>query len=179
VHRERLGGNHMHFSREKKYRIPENLIRYLCGFPDPDVVRCVADTLYRLQIRAPGHVSFEGLDDNEEANRTELARQIALSEDAPHFVRRVVQAEKPVQGEDVDTLRAEIRAEYGETVFSDKPTGPPPVRGPFGEATITLKPGAVPVKQRMYQIHGERRAAWSEGIEKMERELKLEDGVSA
>jgi hypothetical protein len=93
-------------------------------------------------------------------------------------MRRVVQAEKPVQGEDVDTLRAEIRMEYGETVFSDKPTGPPPVRGPFGEATITLKPGAVPVKQRMYQIHSERRATWSEGIEKMERELKLEDGVS-
>jgi hypothetical protein len=37
----------------------------------------------------------------------------------------------------------------------------------------------MPVKQRMYQFHGERRAAWSEGIEKMERELKIEDGVSA
>ncbi len=70
VHSERLGGNHMHFSREKKYRIPENLIRYLCGFPDPDVMRCVADTLYQLQIRAQGHVSFEVLDDDEEANRT-------------------------------------------------------------------------------------------------------------
>ncbi len=91
----------------------------------------------------------------------------------------MVQAEKPVQGEDVDTLRAEIRAEYGEAVFSDKPTGPVPDRGSFGEATITFKPGAVPVKLRMYQIHGERRAAWSEGIEKMERERKLEDGVSA
>ncbi len=44
VHCERLGGNHMHFSREKKYRIPENLIRYHCGFPDPDVVRCVTET---------------------------------------------------------------------------------------------------------------------------------------
>ncbi len=67
-------------------------------------MRHVADTLYRLQIRAPKHVSFEGIDDDEEAHRTELAWQIALSDDAPHFVRRVV----PVQGEDVDMLRAEI-----------------------------------------------------------------------
>ncbi len=66
----------------------------------------------------------------------------------------MVQAEKQVQGDDVDTLRAEICAEYGETLFSDKPTRPPPGRGPFGEATIILKPGAVPVKQCIYQIHG-------------------------
>ena len=45
VHRERLGGNHMLFGRKKKCRIPENLIQYLCGFPDPEVVRRVADTL--------------------------------------------------------------------------------------------------------------------------------------
>ena len=39
VHRERLGGNHIRFGRKKKYRITEKLIRYLCGFPDPEVVR--------------------------------------------------------------------------------------------------------------------------------------------
>jgi hypothetical protein len=64
-------------------------------------------------------------------------------------------------------------------VFSDKPTGQPSVRGPFCEANINLKLGPLLVKQCMYQIHSERRAAWSEGIEKMERELKLEDGLSA
>ena len=151
----------MRFGREKKYRIPENLIRYLCGFPDrkwcAEWLTPCCDCRFALQETSPS----KGFDEDKEADRNELALQIALSEDAPHFVRRVVQAEKPVQGEDVDTLRAEIRAEYGETVFSDKPTGPPPIRGPFGEATITLKPGAVPVKQRMYQIHGERRATWS------------------
>ena len=101
----------MRFGREKKYRIPENLIRYLCGFPHPEVVRRVANTLLRFQVRTPENVSFEGLDEDKEADRNDLARQIALSEDAPHFVRRVVQAEKPVRREDVDTLRAEIRAE--------------------------------------------------------------------
>ncbi len=41
-HRERLGGNRMRFGRQKKYRIPEDLIRNLCGFADPVVVRKVA-----------------------------------------------------------------------------------------------------------------------------------------
>ena len=134
----------------------------------------------RMQISPARTVDFEGGDEDDDDGSVDvLAREIALSEDAPVFVRRVVQADAPVQGDDVEVLRAQIVEEYRESVFSDKPTGPPPVRGPFGEATIILKPGAVPVKQRMFQIQGERRKAWNEGIEKLEREQKLEDGVSA
>ena len=66
----------------------------------------------------------------------------------------------PFLNDGVEERRPQILEEYADTVFSGKITGSPPVRGPFGEAEINLKPGAVPVRQRPFQIVGERRTAW-------------------
>ena len=40
----------------------------------------------------------------------------------------------------IQALRARLRQKYGDTFFSGKPVFPPPVRGPYGEAKIRLKP---------------------------------------
>ena len=72
-----------------------------------------------------------------------------------------------------------ILKEYDGTVFGTKTPGCPPVRGPFGEAEINLKPGAVPIKQRMFQIQGERRETWIKLTDTLIEQGKWEDGVSA
>ena len=40
----------------------------------------------------------------------------------------------------IQALRARLKQKYGDTFFSGKPVFPPPVRGPYGEAKIRLKP---------------------------------------
>ena len=55
----------------------------------------------------------------------------------------------------------------------------PPVRGPFAEATIEIKPGVTPVKQRPFQVVGERRDALTKLIQQLEKEGKVERGMSA
>jgi hypothetical protein len=60
---------------------------------------------------------------------------------------------------------------FKDTLLKTVVTGPPPVRGPFGEATIVIKPGTSALKQRMYQIHGKRREKWAEIIAR--HELKV------
>ena len=43
----------------------------------------------------------------------------------------------------IQALRARLKQKYGDTFFSGKPVFPPPVRGPYGEAKIRLKPDPV------------------------------------
>ena len=78
----------------------------------------------------------------------------------------------------MECLRQKILEDFKDTVFNTEVTGPPPVRGPFGEATIVIKPGTSALKQRMYQIHGERREKWAEIIASHESKGWLKDGVS-
>ena len=156
----------MRFGRTKKYRIPEDLIRHLCGFADPVVVRKVVRNLELMGWREPMRVGFEGVDSDDEIEDPiiDVAREIAKSDLAPHFVGSVVQASGAAQGPGVEIARQKILDEYKDSVFNTEIMGPPPVRGPFGEATIVIKPGTSAVKQRMYQIHGERREKWAEII---------------
>ena len=60
----------------------------------------------------------------------------------------------------MDHIRKTLLAEYADTVFDTHTTGDPKVSVPNGLAEIILKPNARPVKQKMFQIQGERRAAW-------------------
>ena len=64
-------------------------------------------------------------------------------------------------------------------MFSEKPLIDPPVRGPYCECEIKLKPDATPVKQREFQISGERREAMIKMVEKLLEENKIEVGQSA
>ena len=92
------------------------------------------------------------------------------------FIKGFVGSKDPVEGGNVDDLRAKIVGDYKGTVFSGKTTGDPPIRGPLGEAEIIIKPGSVPSKQRAFSITGERRDAWVRLIDDLIKEGKIEPG---
>jgi hypothetical protein len=70
-----------------------------------------------------------------------------------------------------------VLSDFQGSVFITKmPSDLPPVRGPFGEAEIKLKPGAKPVKQRMFHITGERREAWEKLTDEVIQAGKVEPG---
>jgi hypothetical protein len=50
------------------------------------------------------------------------------------------------------------------------------VRGTFGEAKVVLKPGVVPIKQRPYQMAGDRRAAWYRLTDQLLEDGNIEPG---
>ena len=82
-----------------------------------------------------------------------------------------------VQGDLADQLRRQVLLDYTGTVFrKEVPPTDRPIRGPFGEATIELAPGAQPIKQRAFHMHGERGEALGKLIDQYVREGKLEPG---
>jgi hypothetical protein len=93
-----------------------------------------------------------------------------------HFVKGFVQASDSVQGSSVQQLRQKVFQDYATTVFLGKTSGDPPRRGEYGEAEIILHPGALPVKQRPYQMVGERRAAWVRLTDQLLEDGKIEPG---
>ncbi len=118
----------------------------MCSFPDPEVVREIATNLWKMGFQPTKRVRFE--DEKDEGEElVQLARHIATSEHAEAFVRGVVIAEGPKAGLEADALRQTFLSDYRDTVFDIQVRGPPPIRGPFGEATIKLKAGAISKKQ--------------------------------
>jgi hypothetical protein len=65
--REKLGGRHMRFNQRQKFRIPEGVIRYLCSFPDLEVVREIATNLWKMGFQPTKRVRFED-EKNEKRN---------------------------------------------------------------------------------------------------------------
>ena len=153
-HRESLGGNHIRFSREEKYRIPEGVIRYLCGFPDPVVVERVTRYLRAMQFSPFNEVRDQDLNDQ---RLTDMARALTTTEHLPQFVRSIVVAEGHMPGEEAEKRRLSLKADYADSVFNITRKSPPIVRGPFGEATIELRPGANPIKKECTR-------SWAPGV---------------
>ena len=59
----------------------------------------------------------------------------------------------------VQALRARLKQKYRGTFFTGKPVFPPPVRGPYGEAKIPLKPDPRVYRHREFALRGERKEA--------------------
>ncbi len=72
-------------------------------------------------------------------------------------IKGVLEARYPHDSPEVEALRQKLLEDFAGTVFQDRTGGNPPIRGPHGEAVIILKPGSIPIKQRMIQIHGEKK----------------------
>ena len=123
-----------------------------------------------------------GLATQEEKNLLEgpclekLAWRMVQEEVEIDFIKGFVASRDVKMGECVEEIRKQLLTEYADSVFVGKTGGSPPVRGPYGEAEIILKPGAVPVKQRPYQMTGERRAAWVALTDQLIADGKLEKG---
>jgi hypothetical protein len=175
-HRKILGGNNIGVTRNQKYRIPEGLVRYLAGLPDSEEVRRVVDYIRLLRLDPLPDMTVRWLPEPEDLQQ--WAEKLCAIGQGDHFVNGVVVANKELDGEMAATLRAKMLGEYQGTVFSNKSVRDPPVRGPFGEATITLKPGVTPRKQRPFQMHGERLEAWKKLIDQLIEDGKIEEGVS-
>ncbi len=57
----------MRFNQRQKFRIPEGVIRYLCSFPDLEVVREIATNLWKMGFQPTKRVRFED-EKNEKRN---------------------------------------------------------------------------------------------------------------
>ena len=67
----------------------------------------------------------------------------------------------------IKALRTRLKQKYGEIFFRGRPVFPPPVRGPYGEAKIRLKPDPRVYRHREFALRGERK----EATEKILREF--------
>ncbi len=165
----------MRFNQGQKIQIPEGVIWYLCSFPDTEVVREIASNLWKMCFQPTKRVRFE--DEKDEGEElVQLARHIATSEHAEAFIRGVVIADGPKEFPEAEALRQKVLADYKDTVFDTRVHGSPTIRGPFGEATIKLKPGAIPKKQRPYQIFEDRKVRFENQIRRFEEENQVAGG---
>ena len=55
--------------------------------------------------------------------------------------------------------RAGLKEKYEDTFYSGKPVFPPPVRGPYGETQILLKPDSHVYWNQQFALSGERKEA--------------------
>ena len=93
------------------------------------------------------------------------------------FTKGIVEAREPCDQPGVEERRQKVLSDFQDHVFRSKLTNEqPPIRGPFGEAEINLKPGAKPVKQRMFHITGERKEAWEKLTDDVITSGKVEPG---
>ena len=59
----------------------------------------------------------------------------------------------------IRALSARLEQKYGDTFFTGKPLFPPPVRAPYGEAQIRLKPDPRVYRHGEFTLRGERNEA--------------------
>ena len=95
-----------------------------------------------------------------------------------NFIKCVVEARDPLDSTEDEKRRQQLFEDYKENVFTGKTGGSPPIRGPFGEAEIKLKPDAKPISHRPFQITGERKDAWIRLTDEILNEGKVEPGKS-
>ena len=121
----------------------------------------------KAEIDKLGLLNLPDLEDEDEVDddwmgtKTFLAHQMANNDKAHlRFIRGAVEAREPAQEAEIEAHISEIKTRFGQTSLSGMCPVDPPIRGPFGEAEIWLKPDAIPVNVAPYRIPGERKAAW-------------------
>ena len=174
----------MHFGTKQKYRVPQKLIEYLCEWnrQTEPVVRMVHH-LRKLQLKPPssgGDIEGDEMDEPtlSESELLSLAETLLQHEPNEAECNSIIQHNQSAEGAEVENYRAAIFKDYEKTAFSTGTSGDPPKRFEFGEAEINLKADAVPLKQRMFQIQGERRDAWTKLTNELIAQGKLEESVS-
>lgn len=207
-HRLRMGGPERGVNKELAYHIPEGVVEYVAGLTPqvpiaevevvckegerlfeegeseefipltPEIIR-VAEELRFWQIRCQPDVPLECEGEEEEM---EVLLQIAnYLQEEECLVATVGGPEGLVA--DTSPLATELKEklmeEFGKTSLSGEYLPDPPVRGPFGEAEINLRPDAVPVNRPPFHIMGERRQALIDLVRKAREAKKLEPGVGA
>ena len=143
--------------------------------PDHDKYQRLVNYVKCLRFDCPTHARVNPILDDETIET--IAHRLYNQEKDIRFIKGAVDARDPMDTKDVDQRRERLHQEFKDTVFSGKVTGSPPIRGPFGEAFIKLKPGATPIKHRPFNITGERRTAWIRLTDEILKDGKIEPGM--
>ena len=164
--------HHHHTSKQSPISLNTNYTDFITHWKELEAQEHLLQHLERLQLTSephhpkmaspdyPGLAEFplhQVLTKNE---LLEIIHNLTIPFGNISYVRGFIETGESVQSTLADQLRTNILEDYKDSVFSNKTTGNPPKRGIYGEAEIVLKPGAVPVRQRAYQMAGERRTAW-------------------
>ena len=92
---------------------------------------------------------------------------------------KVIQVREPHEHPLAEAARKEVLERFANTALSGKYIPNPPVRGPFGAASITLMEGAVPVSKPTFRIGGERREIHKKLVQEIVAADKVEPGAGA
>ena len=114
----------MHFSRNKKFRIPEALIRYLCGWVQPGDRGRAVSLIHLMRLDALPEIANDG--EFTEVDNEALATELELQGSLAPFVSSVVVADRPYEGSLVEQLRNNLLEKYRDTVFSNAHVADPP-----------------------------------------------------
>ena len=143
-------------------------------------MEAITSYLWKLGLRETPEIPEMGNEESPppltESDLQEVADHMFHHDVDINFIKGFVHTNHPMDTMEVGTLKQKILDDYASTVFTGHTTGNPPKRGAFSEAEIILRPGAVPVKQRPYQMTGERRAAWVKLTDQLIHDGKIEPG---
>ena len=205
-HRNRMGGNKGCAKKEVAYHIPPELIEYVSGLVrnkdgnseksnfqissnsiedqgvsqekmDTELIEKIEKVRF-MRLRAIPEIDFwdENPDEDEDV-LVEIAQRMILAEKKIFSVKTAIEPIEISENVLVTQLKESLLAEFGDNSLSGKyPTDPLPIRGPFGEGEIWLKPEARPVSVPPYQLNGERREALDQLVGKAIEQGKLEAG---
>lgn len=170
-HRVQQGGTGR-VVKELAYRIPANMVEYVLGLPpkhrrsdvtdssspsdfdeppDDDSVDKVWDDEVEDLVRKVRYMqlnaepdSVRTADEEEEVFRC-VAEHIAEAQRSTQGIKGAVEARQPDDSPEVCRYRKLLMDEFSDSSLSGVYPRHPPVRGPFGEAKIWLKPDVRPV----------------------------------
>ena len=92
---------------------------------------------------------------------------------------KVIQVREPHDHPLAEVARREVLERFAGTALSGKYIPKPPVRGPFGAASIMLMEGAVPVSKPTFRIGRERREIQKRLVQEIVAADKVETGAGA
>ena len=129
----------------------------------------------KMKLRVTDDLYYDQRDHLTQSEIRMIAQAIAEAEKLTH-VRGIIQEFPSEEPEDhrVEEYRAKIHQKYDGIVLKEEVDPDPPVRGPYGEAKILLKEGAVPQRQKLFHTHGERKEAMTQITEQWEDKKFIE-----
>ena len=90
------------------------------------------------------------LGDSDDERDAAVATHLMEAEASISSLKGAIETADPADGEKIEKLKAELFAEFEDSSLSGICPRDPPVRGPYGEAEIWLKPDAQPVSLPQY-----------------------------
>ena len=133
-----------------------------------------------MQLRAGPEVAFSDADPGEDDEvLADVARRMLGGERRIASVQAAIEPKDPVVHPLAKQLTEMLIAEFGKTSLSGIYLPDPPIRGPFGEGEIWLKPDAKPVSVPPFRLSGEREEALRNLVGKSMDLHKLEPGKGA